>query len=290
MEAELNRRNSTEAEIRSGLLDKQFVPFFQPLIELSSSEIKGFEVLARWNHPTRGLLEPAEFITVAEETGLIASLSMDVMRQALLDARGWPGHLTIAVNVSPVQFKDPLLAQRIVKLLAETGFPAGRLELEITESTILEDHDLALSTVESLKNHGIRISLDDFGTGYASLTQLRSLPFDRIKIDRSFIASILSDEQSHAIVSAIANLGRNLKLPVTAEGVESAGVQGKLQQLGCSDAQGWLFGRAVPASEVRGLPSFPGAAVGEEPGDTGDLPGTSERRSHSRRAARRGRA
>ena len=253
MEMALNRRNLVEAEIRTGLEAGEFVPFFQPLIDLESDQVRGFEVLARWHHPLRGLLEPAEFIPVAEGTGLISSLSFSVMRQALAEASAWPSALTIAVNVSPVQFKDPLLAQRIVKLLTETGFPASRLELEITESTLLEDHDLALSTVESLKNHGIRISLDDFGTGYASLTQLRSLPFDRIKIDRSFIASIIEDEQSHAIVSAIANLGRNLRLPVTAEGVETACVQAKLQQLGCSDAQGWLFGKAVPMDAARQL-------------------------------------
>jgi EAL domain-containing protein (putative c-di-GMP-specific phosphodiesterase class I) len=175
------------------------------------------------------------------------------MREALIEARTWPEKLTIAVNLSPVQFKDPLLSQRIVKLLNETGFPAGRLELEITESSLMEDQSVALATVESLKNHGIRMSLDDFGTGYASLTQLRSLPFDRIKIDRSFISSILDDEQSNAIVSAIATLGRSLQLPITAEGVESNGVQDRLQELGCSDGQGWLYGRAVSASDARDL-------------------------------------
>jgi EAL domain-containing protein (putative c-di-GMP-specific phosphodiesterase class I) len=272
--------------MRAGLAQHQFVPYFQPLIDLDSGELKGFEVLARWNHATRGLLEPADFIDVAEGTGLISHLSMSVMRQALNEARAWPSHLSIAVNVSPVQFRDPMLAQRIVKMLAETNFPAQRLELEITESTLLEDHDLALATVESLKNHGIRISLDDFGTGYASLTQLRSLPFDRIKIDRSFVATIMDDAQSHAIVSAIANLGKNLRLPVTAEGVESACVHGKLQQLGCSDAQGWLFGRPLPAAEARellgpvdGESAAEGAAEESYP-----LP-TKERRDHGRRGS-----
>jgi diguanylate cyclase (GGDEF)-like protein len=286
MEVQLNRRNAVEADMRVGLSEHRFVPYFQPLIDLDSGELKGFEVLARWNHATRGLLEPADFIDVAEGTGLISHLSMSVMRQALNEARAWPSHLSIAVNVSPVQFRDPMLAQRIVKMLAETNFPAQRLELEITESTLLEDHDLALATVESLKNHGIRISLDDFGTGYASLTQLRSLPFDRIKIDRSFVATIMEDKQSHAIVSAIANLGKNLRLPVTAEGVESACVHGKLQQLGCSDAQGWLFGRPLPAAEARELlgPSVAEAAA-EGDAEESYAPPTKERRDHGRRGS-----
>jgi EAL domain-containing protein (putative c-di-GMP-specific phosphodiesterase class I) len=175
---------------------------------------------------------------------------MSVMEQALKVAKSWTGDLTLAVNISPVQFKDPLLAQRITKLLVETGFPAARLELEITESALLDDEELAVATVHSLKNQGIRISLDDFGTGYASLTQLRSLPFDRIKIDRSFVAALMSDPQSGAIVSTIAGLGKLLHLPVTAEGVESVEIRDRLQALGCSDAQGWYFGKAVPAGEV----------------------------------------
>ena len=286
MEIELNQRNALEADIRAGLGAGQFVPFFQPLIDLESGELKGFEVLARWNHPARGLLEPSDFISIAEHTGLISSLSLSVMRQALTEARAWPHELSIAVNVSPVQFKDPMLAQRIVKLLAETGFPPQRLELEITESTLLENHDLALATVESLKNHGIRISLDDFGTGYASLTQLRSLPFDRIKIDRSFVATIMEDPQSHAIVSAIANLGKNLHLPVTAEGVETASVHGKLQQLGCSDAQGWLFGKPVPAADARGLLGLAGLDFRGQAADEGRQAPTKDRRDHGRRGSR----
>lgn len=253
MERELELRNELEAEIRQSLLQGRFVPYFQPCIDLDTGEVQGFEVLARWNHPERGLLEPIEFIPVAEATGVISELSFDVMRQALIDARGWPGDLTLSVNISPVQFKDPLLAARILKLLAETGFPPNRLELEITESTLLEDRDVALTTVESLKNQGIRISLDDFGTGYASLTQLRSLPFDRIKIDKSFVSSLMDDQQSNAIVHAIATLGKSLRLPITAEGVETDAVHKRLQSLGCSDAQGYLFGRPLPAGATLDL-------------------------------------
>lgn len=250
MERQLNQRNLLEAEIRGGIQEGQFIPYFQPMLELSSGKVNGFEVLARWEHPTRGIVEPDDFIPVAEATGMISDLSFAVMRTALFRAVKWPGVVTIAVNISPVQFKDPLLAQRIIKLLNETGFPAQRLEIEITESAILEDRSLAVSTIESLKNLGIRISLDDFGTGYASLSQLRELPFDRIKIDKSFVASVMDDKQSNAIVQAIATLGRSLGMPITAEGVETEIINQRIQELGCSDVQGWLFGRAIPGQEA----------------------------------------
>ena len=253
MERELEDRIKLETQMRSGIAAGEFVPYYQPQFGLTDGELKGFEVLARWHHPVRGVLEPLEFIAIAEATGFIADLSMSVMRQALLEAKHWAGELTLAVNVSPVQFRDPLLGQRILQLVTETGFPPKRLEIEITESSLLEDQDLALATVESLKNCGISISLDDFGTGYASLTQLQSLPFDRIKIDRSFVASLMDDQQSSAIVSTIASLGKSLHLPVTAEGVESEEVRARLQSLGCADGQGWLWGKAVPAAAVRTL-------------------------------------
>ncbi|MDQ2892281.1 MAG: EAL domain-containing protein [Pseudomonadota bacterium] len=250
MEQKLNARNIVEAEMRTSLSEGRFVPYFQPMLQLSSGQVSGFEVLARWDHPTRGIVEPDDFIPVAEATGMISELSFAVMHKALIRATKWPSHVTLAVNISPVQFKDPLLAQRIIKLLTETGFPAARLELEITESAIMEDRDLAFCTVQSLKNYGIRISLDDFGTGYASLSQLRELPFDRIKIDKSFVASLMGDKQSNAIVHAIATLGRSLNLPITAEGVETESVHQRLQELGCSDAQGYLYGRPIPGLEA----------------------------------------
>ena len=253
MERELEDRIKLESEMRSGIAAGEFVPYYQPQFGLSDALLKGFEVLARWHHPTRGVLEPAEFIAIAETTGFISDLSMSVMRQALSEARHWPGDLTVAINVSPVQFRDPLLGQRILQIVTECGFPPKRLEIEITESALMEDQEQALATIESLKNCGVSISLDDFGTGYASLTQLQSLPFDRIKIDRSFVAALLSDQQSGAIVSTIASLGRSLKLPVTAEGVESEEVREKLQSLGCADGQGWLWGKAVPADDIRVL-------------------------------------
>jgi diguanylate cyclase (GGDEF)-like protein len=253
LEDHLNRRNQVEAEIRAGIVNGEFIPFYQSIVDLQSGELKGFEVLARWQHPQRGLLEPPDFIDIAEASTLIASLSYGVIRQAMVEARHWPAPLCLAVNISPVQFKDPLLAQRIVQLLTETGFPAGRLEIEITESALMEDRDLALATVQSLKNLGISISLDDFGTGYASLAQLKALPFDRIKIDRSFVTTLLDDEHSNAIVNTVAHLGQALRLPITVEGVESDEVRAQLQSIGCSDAQGWLFGKAVCGQDVRAL-------------------------------------
>jgi EAL domain-containing protein (putative c-di-GMP-specific phosphodiesterase class I) len=188
---------------------------------------------------------------VAEATGLISELSLSVMKKALFEARNWPSHLKIAVNVSPAQFRDTQLAERILKILAETNFPGSRLEIEINESSFLEDRDAALTIVESLKNMGVTISLDDFGTGYANLSQLQALPFDRIKIDKSFVGSLLSDTQSDAIVSTILSLGRALKLPITAEGIEDPRTKEHLARLGCSDGQGWLFGKAVSAEAIR---------------------------------------
>lgn len=290
MEEQLTRRTMLEAEMRAGIAAGEFVPFFQPLISLVSGELKGFEVLARWRHPVHGVVEPAEFIGIAEATGLIAPLSLSVMRQAMTAALGWPDDMTIAVNISPVQFRDPQLAARITKVLTETGFPAGRLEIEITESSLLEDHEDALATIESLKNQGIRISLDDFGTGYATLTQLRAIPFDRIKIDKSFVAGMLTDSQSDAIVETISTLGRSLRLPITAEGVESDAIRKRLVDLGCSDAQGWLFGRAIPAEDVQGYFAAPGKVADERGPDGAALDGQLPERRDMKRRSRPGRA
>jgi diguanylate cyclase (GGDEF)-like protein len=245
MDRQLHDRVALEEEIRLAIQADEFVPYFQPLISLDTGELNGFEVLARWRSPTRGIVEPAEFIDIAEQSGQISALSMRVMEKAFEEARDWPAELKLAVNISPVQFRDPQLAERIVKILTETGFPARRLEVEITESSLMEDRAQALTIVQSLRNNGITIALDDFGTGYASLSQLHSLPFDRIKIDKSFISALSNDEQGAAIVETITALGRSLKVPITAEGVESGAVRQRLAALGCSDAQGWYFGRAV---------------------------------------------
>jgi diguanylate cyclase (GGDEF)-like protein len=246
MEQQIQARVVLEDEIRAAIEADEFVPFFQPLISLDTGELNGFEVLARWNSPQRGLIEPDNFIGAAEQSGQLGTLSMRVMEKAFLQAKDWPAHLKLAVNVSPVQFRDPQLAERIIRILTETGFPAGRLEVEITENSLLEDRAQALTILQSLRNHGIAIALDDFGTGYASLSQLHTLPFDRIKIDRSFISSLGENDQAAAIVQTIAALAKTLGVPITAEGIESEDIRQQMATLGCTDAQGWHFGRAVP--------------------------------------------
>jgi diguanylate cyclase (GGDEF)-like protein len=250
LELELTDRLKLEEDIRSGIENGEFVPFFQPLIDLSTRDLVGFEALARWKSPSRGLLEPASFMETAETTGLIGPLTISVMQQALEEARNWPQHLKIAVNVSPVQFRDRTLAQQLLKVLAATGFPASRFEIEITEASLLEDRDQVTTIIHSLQNVGVSICLQDFGTGYASLAQLHTLPVDRVKIDKAFINTMVKSGRTDAIVGTIAALGHKLNVPITAEGVESEQIRGEISKLGCSEAQGWLFGRAVSAATV----------------------------------------
>ena len=253
MEDEVRSRNSLEGEIRAAIPNDEFVPFFEQQIDLASGELVGFEMLARWVSPVRGLISPDDFIPIAEETGMIGDLSLSIIRKAMIEAKNWDPKLTISVNISPVQLKDPWLAQKIVKLLVETGFPASRLEVEITESSLFKNLSLAQSIVGSLKNQGIRIALDDFGTGYSSLAHLRALPFDRIKIDRSFVSSMFENAESAAIVSAIAGLGASLDVPITAEGIENEGSITKLKALGCTKGQGWYFGQPMNIDQVHTL-------------------------------------
>jgi diguanylate cyclase (GGDEF)-like protein len=251
MERELQNRNATERGLRSGIPQGEFIPYFEQQIDLTTGSLHGFEMLARWAHPDRGIVPPDEFIGVAEECGLIGDLSLSVMRQAFEEARGWDSSLMLSVNISPTQLKDPWLAQKIVKLLVETGYPAERLEVEITESSLFENLGLAQSIVGSLKNQGIRLALDDFGTGYSSLAHLRALPFDRLKIDRSFVSSINDNPESAAIVNAITRLADSLNLAVTAEGIEDEMIEARLRSIGQYKGQGWLFGRPIPIAEVR---------------------------------------
>ncbi len=253
MERELQVRNELEYSMRHGIPAGEFVPYFEQQIDLTTGRLGGFEMLARWDHEKRGLISPEIFISIAEETGMIAELSLAVMRLAFIEARNWDPGLTLSVNISPVQLKDPWLAQKIVMLLTETGFPASRLEVEITETSLFENLALAQSIVGSLKNQGVKLALDDFGTGYSSLAHLRALPFDRIKIDKSFVSSIIDNAESAAIVNAIARLGESLNLPVTAEGIENAAVEERLRQLGCRKGQGWYYGRPTSITQTRTL-------------------------------------
>lgn len=253
MEVELRTRNSLEADIRNAIPNNEFVPYFEQQIDLATGKLVGFEMLARWVSPIRGLISPDEFIPVAEETGMIGDLSMSIIRKALIEAKDWDPSLTISVNISPVQLRDPWLAQKIVKLLVETGYPAKRLEVEITESSLFKNLSLAQSIVGSLKNQNIKIALDDFGTGYSSLSHLRALPFDRIKIDRSFISSMNDNSESEAIVNAIAGLGASLSVPITAEGIEDDSVIERLSALGCTKGQGYLYGKPLSIEDARKL-------------------------------------
>lgn len=251
MERELQARNELETGLRTAIPRQEIVPYFEQQVDLTTGRLHGFEVLARWKHPTRGLISPELFIPIAEETGMIAELSLSVMRQAFLAARDWHPSLTLSINVSPWQLRDPWLAQKVIKVLTETGFPSARLEIEITESALFENLALAQSIVGSLKNQGVRLALDDFGTGYSSLAHLRALPFDRIKIDRSFVTSINDNAESAAIVNAITRLGDSLNLPITAEGIEDAAIEERLRALGCSKGQGWLYGRPLSVADAR---------------------------------------
>jgi diguanylate cyclase (GGDEF)-like protein len=251
MERELQARTELESGMRRAIPAGEFEPYFEQQIDLTTGRLGGFEVLARWNHPTMGIVMPDKFIPIAEETGMIGDLSFSVMRKAFEEARNWDPSLILSVNISPVQLRDPWLAQKLVKLLVETGFAPNRLEVEITESSLFDNLALAQSIVGSLKNQGIKLALDDFGTGYSSLAHLRALPFDRIKIDKSFVTSLCDNDESAAIVNAITRLGDNLNMPVTAEGIEDAMIEERLRQLGCHKGQGWYYGRPMPVNQVR---------------------------------------
>jgi len=253
MERALIAHGEIEQGIRFGLEHGQFVPHFEPQVDLKTGEIVGFEVLARWIHPLSGVIGPDVFIPVAEEIGLIGRLSDEVIGEALRQAASWDPDVKISVNISPFQLADGWLAQRIIKTLSETGFPAERLVIEITESSLFADLDLARSIVTSLKNQGIRLALDDFGTGFSSLAHLRSLPFDIIKIDRSFVTNIHSKRESSAIVRAVTTLASALQVPVCVEGIENEESYRAVVGLGCEIGQGWYFGKPMPADDAREL-------------------------------------
>ena len=251
MEKELQTRNSLEKEMRAGIPEDEFVPYYEQQIDIATGKLTGFEMLCRWESKTQGQISPEIFIPIAEETGMIGDLSLSVLRQSFEDAKHWDPDLTISVNISPIQLLDPWLAQKIVKLLVDTGFPANRLEIEITESSLFENLSLAQSIIGSLKNQGIKIALDDFGTGYSSLAHLRALPFDRIKIERSFVASILQNSESKAIVKAITGLGESLGMTITAEGVEDKETENELRNIGCATGQGFYYGHPLSAEQTR---------------------------------------
>jgi len=251
MESELRFRAELETGIRRGIPLGEFVPYYEQQVDLETGELVGFEMLARWNSPQFGLVGPEVFIPIAEEIDVIGDLSEGLIRQALADAREWDPKLTLSVNISPVQLRDPWFAQKLLRILVDAGFPPARFEVEITESCLHENIGAVRTIVTSLKNQGIRISLDDFGTGYSSLSQLRSLPFDRLKIDRAFVGELSEEGLGNDLVEAIVSLGRGLSLPVTAEGIESASILQALRGMGQLKGQGYLYGKPEDAAATR---------------------------------------
>jgi predicted signal transduction protein with EAL and GGDEF domain len=250
MDDEIRDRASLEASLLSAITKGEIRPHYQPLVSMPENSVHGFEVLARWYHPVRGMLPPDVFIPIAEETGLIAELSYMLLRQACIDARSWPASLTLAINISQQQLKDPLLAERLLAIAASTNFDPKRLEVEVTESALMGDIDAARATLQALQSAGVSVALDDFGTGYSSLGHLRDITFDRIKIDRSFVQSLGQSEESGKIVDAVLALGRSLGVRTTAEGIENLTNSQWLADKGCTDGQGFLFGRPMPAAAV----------------------------------------
>jgi diguanylate cyclase (GGDEF)-like protein len=250
MDARAQARRLLELDLRAALQRNEFQPYYQPIRDVASDRVVSFEALLRWNHPQRGLISPLNFIPLAEETGLIVQLGELVLKAACEDAATWPADIGVAVNLSPVQFRSPNLIASVTEALEHSGLASGRLELEITESVLLQNSEATLATLHELRAMGVRISLDDFGTGYSSLSYLRSFPFDKIKIDRSFVAELATREDSMAIIRAVTGLGRSLGIVTTAEGVENDAQLELLRREGCTQAQGYLFSQPRPASDV----------------------------------------
>jgi predicted signal transduction protein with EAL and GGDEF domain len=253
MDRQIQNRRALELDLRKALANGEFELLYQPLINLPSDEITGFEALLRWHHPTRGTIYPAEFIPIAEDIGLIAPISEWVLRTACVEAKRWPENTKVAVNLSAVQFRTRGLVQMVVGTLAHSGLRPERLELEITESVLLSETQANLATLHQLRNVGVRISLDDFGTGYSSLSYLRSFPFDKLKIDRSFVRDLVDRPDCLVIIRAILGLGRNLGIAATVEGVETKEQLDLLRAEGCTEVQGYLFSTPQPISRVAEL-------------------------------------
>jgi diguanylate cyclase (GGDEF)-like protein len=249
MDIELQARKALEYDLRQAVLKEELVLHYQPLIDLKSQKITAVEALVRWRHPTRGLVAPGDFIPLAEETGLIIAIGEWVLRTACEQALCWPG-LRVAVNLSPVQFRHRELLDTVRSVLADTGLEASRLELEITESVLINDTAAALEILSALKTLGVQIAMDDFGTGYSSLRYLNSFPFDKIKIDKSFVMTLDDKEKSLAIVRSVIGLSASLNMTSTAEGVETLEQAILLRDEGCEQVQGFYFGRPVPALDM----------------------------------------
>jgi diguanylate cyclase (GGDEF)-like protein/PAS domain S-box-containing protein len=270
MDARAQARRKIEADLREAIEKEVLRPYYQPVVDLSSGRITSFEALARWPHAERGMISPAEFIPVAEETGLINGLGGLMLRRACMDAAHWPDDVRVAVNLSPLQFRTGNLLSIVIDALKQSGLSARRLELEITETLLLEKSGQVLATLHALRALGVRISMDDFGTGYSSLSYLRSFPFDKIKIDQSFVRDLAANRDAQAIVRSIISLGIGLGVTITAEGVETEAELACLRAEGCHEGQGFLFSQARPNAEIVGLllARF-GADVGVDAGVVG---------------------
>jgi predicted signal transduction protein with EAL and GGDEF domain len=253
MDASMQARRLLELDLRKAPAQNEFELFYQPVVEARANKICSFEALIRWRHPKRGLVSPAEFIPLAEEIGLIKPMGTWVLKQACADAAHWPNNIKVAVNLSPVQFKCPSLVLDVIAALGSSGLDATRLELEITETVMLQDTETTLATLAQLKGLGVRLSMDDFGTGYSSLSYLRKFPFDKIKIDQSFIRDLSARSDSMAIVRAIVGLGNSLGIATTAEGVETSDQLKLVKAEGCTEMQGYLYSPPKPASEIEEL-------------------------------------
>jgi diguanylate cyclase (GGDEF)-like protein/PAS domain S-box-containing protein len=253
MDASAKARLSMEQDLRQAMADGGFELHYQPLVDLTSGEVTACEALLRFRHPERGMVSPAEFIPVAEDTGLITELGEWVLRTACQEAAGWPNHIRLAVNVSPVQLKCQTLALRIASALAASGLEPSRLELEITEAVLIRDDEAALAILHQLRAIGVRIALDDFGTGFSSLSYLKRFPFDKIKIDRCFVSDISEQDGSSSIVQAVVNIAAALHMTTVAEGVETPAQRDLLRKLGCTEMQGYLFSAPKPGAEVKHL-------------------------------------
>ena len=250
MDAAMRTRLTLEADLRLAISGQQFEVYYQPLVNIKTGSVAGFEALLRWNHPTRGLISPSDFIPLAEETGLIVQIGAWVLQQACRDAVKWPGDIKVAVNVSVIQFGCPTLIADVSAALRDSGLAPARLELEITETVMLQDTDAVFETLHHLRDLGLGIAMDDFGTGYSSLNYLRRFPFSKVKIDRSFVAGLGFGEHSNAIVTAVTELCETLGMSTLAEGVETDEQLEQLRTGTCGEAQGYLFSRPQPASEI----------------------------------------
>jgi diguanylate cyclase (GGDEF)-like protein len=253
MDAEMQARRAMEIDLRRALALGEFEVYYQPFITLKTGKISGFEALLRWHHPERGMVPPLEFIPVAEEIGLIGQIGAWVLKQACLEAAKWPADIHIAVNLSPAQFKHRAVVLDVAAALGASGLSSRRLELEITEAVLLEHTESNLGILDELRNLGVRIAMDDFGTGYSSLAYLQKFPFDKIKIDRSFVNDLPEREEALAIIRAVTSLGSSLGMETTAEGVETEEQLKKLKEEGCTEVQGYLFSKPVPAAQAARL-------------------------------------